>query len=185
MNIHNYSPITGEYVGTSKAQKSPLEDDVYLIPAHSTKTAPPVANKGFARVFDGKDWGQVIDKRGEAWWDSNRDQVTIEDLGDPTGRGLVSSKPPPPPPSTDPTDYELTAFQFFSFFDGIGLTEEVVDAAIDQVEPNVTKRIQHKRRFRHATSYRRDHPLLVSLVSAVGKTPAQIDIAWLVAKDLK
>lgn len=90
-----------------------------------------------------------------------------------------------PPPSTDPTDYPLNSSQFFTFLDRIGLSEAAVDAAIDSVEPNPNKRIEHKRRFRHASSYHRDNPLLVSLIPAVGKTPAQIDAAWMQAKDLK
>jgi len=86
--------------------------------------------------------------------------------------------------ATDRTDYPLNPFQFFTFFDEIGLTEEAVDTAIDAIEPDASMRRQHKRRFRHATLYRRDHPLLVSLVSAMGKTPSEIDTAWLDAKEL-
>lgn len=84
-----------------------------------------------------------------------------------------------------PNIHPLNPFQFFTFLEQIGLSEAKVDQAIDQVESDASERIKHKRRFRHATSYRRDHPLLNSLVSAVGKTPAQIDTAWMAAKDLK
>jgi len=128
--------------------------------------------------------------------------VDVISLTNPTGDGWVEvpdsvfagftdngdgtfTAPAPPAPSTDPADYPLNPFQFFSFFDEIGLTEEAVDTAIDAVEPDMSMRRQHKRRFRHATLYRRDHPLLVSLVSAVGKTPAEIDTAWMQAKDLR
>lgn len=84
----------------------------------------------------------------------------------------------------DPANFPLNPFQFFTFIERIGLNEAAVDAAIDAVEPDANERIAHKRRFRHATSYRRDHPLLMSLVTAVGKTPAEIDTAWMEAKDL-
>lgn len=90
-----------------------------------------------------------------------------------------------PQPSNDPVDYPLNPFQFFTFLERIGLSEAAVDAAIDSIEPNPNKRIEHKRRFRHASSYHRDNPLLKSLIPAVGKTPAQIDAAWMQAKDLK
>jgi len=127
--------------------------------------------------------------------------VDVISLANPTGGGWVEvpdsvfagftdngdgtfTAPPPPTPSTDPTDYPLNPFQFFTFLERIGLSEAAVDNAIDQVEADANERIKHKRRFRHATSYNRDHPLLVSLVSAVGKTPAEIDTAWMQAKDL-
>lgn len=184
MDIYHYHPETGEYMGSGPASNSPLEEGVHLIAANATATAPPVANPGFAHVFDGTKWNQIEDRRGETWWSADGAAVIIKDLGDPTLAGLVATEPAPPPPSTDPADYPLNPFQFFTFLEQIGLSETAVDAAIDQVTADTGKRIEHKRRFRHATSYRRDHPLLVSLVSAVGKTPAQIDIAWLVAKDL-
>lgn len=84
-----------------------------------------------------------------------------------------------------PNNHPLNPFQFFTLLEQIGLSEAKVDQAIDTVESNANERIKHKRRFRYATSYRRDHPLLVSLVPIVGKTPAEIDTAWMVAKDLK
>lgn len=84
----------------------------------------------------------------------------------------------------DPDSYPLNPFQFFTFLERAGLSEAMVDDAIDTVEPDADMRITHKRRFRHASSYRRDHPLLISLISAVGKTPAEIDTAWMAAKAL-
>lgn len=84
-----------------------------------------------------------------------------------------------------PNSRPLNSFQFFTFLEQIGLSETAVDAAIDQITTDIGKRIEHKRRFRHATLYRRNHPLLVSLVDAVGKTPAQIDTAWMAARELK
>lgn len=84
-----------------------------------------------------------------------------------------------------PNNHPLNPFQFFTFLEWMGLNEAEVDQAIDTVESNANERIKQKQRFRHATSYHHDHPLLVSLVSAIGKTPAEIDTAWMVAKDLK
>lgn len=83
-----------------------------------------------------------------------------------------------------PQNFPLNPFQFFTFMDRIGLTEAMVDNAIDRATSDPNKRIEHKRRFRHASTFKRDHPLLVSLVLLVGKTEAEIDTAWLAAKDL-
>lgn len=84
-----------------------------------------------------------------------------------------------------PTGFQLNAFQFFTFMDRIGLTEAMVDIAIDQATSDADMRIEHKRRFRHALMFNRDHPLLVALVPLVGKTEAEIDTAWMAAKDLR
>lgn len=40
-NIYNWHPITKEFVGTSKADESPLEPGVYLVPAYATQTPIP------------------------------------------------------------------------------------------------------------------------------------------------
>lgn len=42
MNVYHYNPDTGVYVGPGKADESPLEDNVWLIPANSTDIEPPV-----------------------------------------------------------------------------------------------------------------------------------------------
>lgn len=100
------------------------------------------------------------------------------------GDGTFSA-PPPLEPSTDPTDYPLCPFKFFTFLRRVGLSEAAVDNAIDSMEPDADLRNEHKERFRRAISYRRDNSLLVSLIPRVGKTPAEIDTAWLAAKDLR
>ncbi|MDW5417045.1 hypothetical protein R6242_10760 [Iodobacter sp. CM08] len=44
---HSFDPATGEYLGATLAQRSPLETDVYLLPAGATFIAPkePAAGK--------------------------------------------------------------------------------------------------------------------------------------------
>lgn len=56
MKIYNYDLKNGYFVGESLADKSPLEPDVYLIPAHATDIVPPKATKGKVTVWNGKDW---------------------------------------------------------------------------------------------------------------------------------
>lgn len=59
MLVYNYHPVTGVYTGASEADKSPLEKDVYLIPAYATSTPPPPVQANFARVFRNGAWGYV------------------------------------------------------------------------------------------------------------------------------
>lgn len=44
MIIHHYNPDTLEFITSGKADKSPLEKDVFLIPAFATSIAPPEYN---------------------------------------------------------------------------------------------------------------------------------------------
>lgn len=54
--IYNYHPATGEYIGQSQADPSPLEPGVWLYPAHSTTIAPPTVADGYRAVWDGEGW---------------------------------------------------------------------------------------------------------------------------------
>lgn len=42
MTIYHYDPVTFDFIAPGLADKSPLEEDVFLIPAHATDTAPPL-----------------------------------------------------------------------------------------------------------------------------------------------
>lgn len=56
MEIYNYHPLTGEYVGPSLADESPLEPDVFLIPAFSTTERPPATSENQRVYFNGAAW---------------------------------------------------------------------------------------------------------------------------------
>jgi len=55
MEIYNYDE-QGKYVGSGIADRSPLEADVYLIPARATDKQPPVAKAGFDIYWAGEAW---------------------------------------------------------------------------------------------------------------------------------
>lgn len=55
MKIYNYHPETKEYLGESEARKSPLEKDVYLIPAYAVDFAPNL-EEGKITYFENGQW---------------------------------------------------------------------------------------------------------------------------------
>ena len=80
--VYNYNPETGEYKGTGEAHESPLEPGVYLLPAHSTETAPPEADDGHVAVFADGAWTLVEDHRGEIYYDTvTQERHEIKNLG--------------------------------------------------------------------------------------------------------
>jgi hypothetical protein len=55
MQIYHYHPTEREFTGVGMADASPLETNVWLIPANATTIAPPESINGKIRVFvDGK-----------------------------------------------------------------------------------------------------------------------------------
>jgi hypothetical protein len=53
--VYQYD-IAGLYVGPVMADKSPLEENVYLLPARCTETPPPEAPDGFLPRWNGVAW---------------------------------------------------------------------------------------------------------------------------------
>ena len=82
MDIYHYHPLSGEYLGSSVADESPLEPDIFLIPAHSTSLPPPAVLENQAAVFDDGSWSIVGDWRGNVWHKSTGLSVAHVDLGD-------------------------------------------------------------------------------------------------------
>lgn len=56
MNIYHFNPVSGDFVGQGIADESPLEEGVFLIPAHATKQVPPIVPDGSRAVFNGSSW---------------------------------------------------------------------------------------------------------------------------------
>ena len=56
MDIFHYNPETGVFLGQGKADESPLEPGVWLIPAHATIAQPPVAGEGEQTIWSNGAW---------------------------------------------------------------------------------------------------------------------------------
>lgn len=62
--VATFDPMSGELLGRTSADPSPLEPDVWLIPAHSTLDNPPEPGAGLALVRREEAWIEVEDHRG-------------------------------------------------------------------------------------------------------------------------
>jgi hypothetical protein len=185
MEIYSYCPETGEYLGPSHADESPLEPGVYLIPAYATGKAPPASRQGKARVFVDGEWTFVPDHRGETWWKAYGDPVEIDVIGNPADKGLSKTEPAPPPPSTDPRDYSLSRFQFEGMLLTMRVTFSQIEAAINAADMTDTEKAFAISRLRNARTYNRDHPLIPMLMPAFDLTEGAVDAAWMKAKDVR
>ncbi|CCF95833.1 phage tail protein [Ralstonia solanacearum] len=79
---YHYHPTTGEYAGSSIADRSPLEPDVVLIPAYATDQAPPAASAREVAVFRDRSWSIEADWRGVTLFSkADGSAITIADIG--------------------------------------------------------------------------------------------------------
>lgn len=95
MDVYNYSPVNGEYLGTSKADESPLEPGVFLIPAHATTTEPPQRGEREVAVFSDGSWSIAPDWRGRQFWLPDGSEHRIAAIGDEPPPGALDAPPPP------------------------------------------------------------------------------------------
>lgn len=51
MQVYTYNPVTGELIGISEADESPLEPGTFLMPAYSTEIAPPEFNPQTEMIY--------------------------------------------------------------------------------------------------------------------------------------
>lgn len=80
--LYHYQPETGELLGESLADPSPLEPEVWLIPAHATDLPPPKLKPRQVAVFRDNRWQLAPDWRSAALWSTeDGSAVSITDLG--------------------------------------------------------------------------------------------------------
>ena len=86
----------------------------------------------------------------------------------------IAVLPPPAPPFLP----AITARQLRLALLGLGLTGAQVEAQIAAMPGTPADREAAMIEWEYATTYQRDHPLVVALGAALGLTTAQIDDAW-------
>jgi hypothetical protein len=84
-------------------------------------------------------------------------------------------------PATMPT---ITAAQLRLALLGLGMKAAQVEAAIDAMPGTDTQREAARIQWEYATTFPRQHPLVVAIGAALDLTEAQIDAAWLHAATL-
>jgi hypothetical protein len=90
---YSFNPENGEYTGAVQAQKSPLEVDVYLLPANALfEQPPPIQENEVACAVDGV-WVIKPDFRG-TWYKPNSDVVVIKAIGEIPDVTWSLSEPP-------------------------------------------------------------------------------------------
>lgn len=64
IEVYSYNN-EGIYVGITVADKSPLENGIYLIPANATTIKPPEIQEGYIQKFNGTGWDvvEIINKK--------------------------------------------------------------------------------------------------------------------------
>tara|TARA_R110001606_G_scaffold141321_2_gene280484 strand:- start:15047 stop:15706 length:660 start_codon:yes stop_codon:yes gene_type:complete len=85
MEIYNYDAEKKEYLSTEEAQESPLEKDVYLIPANATELSPPKTKANEVAIFDEEKqkWNNCEDNRGKTVYNIlDRQSSTVDYIGE-------------------------------------------------------------------------------------------------------
>ena len=83
MKIYNYNAETKEYLSTEEAQKSPLEKNVYLIPANATTIATIGVKEDEVAIFDGEKWVVEKDYRNQKVYSMETQQEQkVDYIGD-------------------------------------------------------------------------------------------------------
>ncbi|MBA4204601.1 MAG: hypothetical protein C0457_06400 [Polymorphum sp.] len=157
MLVYHFHPLTGEYLGFSEADESPLEPGVYLIPAHATDVPPPEPADGFIWKFLDGGW-------------------RLEAVPEPE----PEAEPEPETPALFPS---LTARQFRLGLLDAGMTPAQVDDVIGQISDE-TERVRAQIEWEYASQFQRSHPLVATLSAALGLTPEQVDSMWAAAAQL-
>ena len=96
--LYHYHPETGELLGQSAADRSPLEPDIWLIPAHATDQTPPKAKVRQVAVFRDGRWQLSPDWRATALWSTEDGAaVSITEIGLTPADIHATDKPRPNP----------------------------------------------------------------------------------------
>lgn len=155
MNIWHYNPHTKTLIGQGKADQSPLEPGVFLIPAFATNISPPEAPEDCNVVFTGGGWA-------------------IEEI----------SRPQPEIPTAPLPFPSITATQLRLALLGLGIAGATVEAAISAMPGTDMQREAARIQWEYSTAFERQHPLVVAIGAALGLTGTQIDNAWMEASML-
>lgn len=96
MQAYSYHPVTKIFDGAVQCQASPLENDVFLLPASATFLSPPALDVHEAAFFNNGSWEIVPDFRGEKVYSliDSRITETVSAVGNPVDLTWTLNPPP-------------------------------------------------------------------------------------------
>lgn len=130
----------GFFIGVTTADESPLEPGVFLIPAMATEAVPPNVAEGMRVRFD-----------GDAW--------VVEPIPEPE----LAPAPEPDDPAP-PGVYTCSPWQIRKALNNQGLRQAVEDAVAASTDQDI------KDAWEFAHEFRSDHPFVLTMGVALGKT---------------
>ncbi len=93
MKIVYHYDENGTYCGASEACRSPLQDEVYLIPAMATDVMPPATGKNECPVWENGKWTVKSDFRGIVYWLDDGSECKINQIGETVPLNGLSQRP--------------------------------------------------------------------------------------------
>jgi hypothetical protein len=171
--VYHFDHATGEYLGMSSADTDPMEAGRWVILAFTTLLEPSAPQEGFVAAFVGGEWIELMDSRGQKWWNAAKEPVVVDFLGDPAERGL-SDEEPEPVSRHEPVMQPLTARQLRLGLIMNGLYLEHVADAIDAIEAPQDRSVA-KIDWEYASQFERSHPLIERVGGALGLSTEQVD----------
>ncbi|MDF0606614.1 tail fiber assembly protein [Neisseriaceae bacterium TC5R-5] len=95
--VYTYHAETGEFMGDTLADRSPLDKEVvWLMPIYSTEQAPPSTGEQQVAAFQNGEWSVQADWRGVPLWSKQTAQLVQARWGD-TPESLQATTIAPPP----------------------------------------------------------------------------------------
>lgn len=93
MKIVYHFDEEGAYCGASEAYRSPLEEDVYLIPAMATDIMPPATGKNECPVWENGKWTVKADFREKVYWLPDGSECKINRIGETIPENGLMQRP--------------------------------------------------------------------------------------------
>ena len=173
--VYNFSSHTGEYVGSN---------DEYLpigvgLPAYSTDIKPEETNEGYISVFNGMEWEQKEDHRGETVYSiTDRTPVTIDYIG-AIKEGFTTAAPSTQYDNWSGDEWvtDIAARHAAAVAVAMGYQQQLIDNAMQSISV-IQLKLQAGRALTNAETTTLNTTLdYIDAVNAVDKSTAP-DINW-------
>ena len=93
MKAYIYNENTKEFLYEIDVEKSPLEENVVLMPNNATLEPIKENKKNYTQIFNGSKWEYIEDYRGQMVWKNHDEYIIIDEIGTiPSGYSL--ERPP-------------------------------------------------------------------------------------------